>query len=406
MTEQSVSLQRVLRISWMTFMVSYLCRLNLSTVLDKLAMGLETTTEYLGLAGSVYFAACAAGQLINGSLGDRLNPQRFITAALAGIGGVNVVLAFQTNKVIFLILWGVNGFCQSMFWGTLLRLLSFYTGSKEKKTVSTAMSLCSTAGYFLSWVVLASLFQEKSYRLYFLVPGALALLLIPAWLVSSRRYPFKVHTAEQEPPPPLWQVIGIFRQEKLFYVFGLCFLIGAVQEGAVFWLPKLFADVLPVGSGSVLLLMVIPVAKMLGVFVGRVFLIHMQENVRRCLIWLFLAACGIAAAMLCGRGFSIAAVFLIAALVVAVNACNWYTISYLPVCFSHRSLVATLACVLDFSNYLGAAVASGLLGVLLEDWGWRTLPLLWVVIGVLALLLSVGGAGVCLQKQCGDTADI
>lgn len=403
MTGQAKRLRMVLIVSWLTFVGSYLCRLNLSTVLDKLALGLGTTTEYLGLAGSVYFAACAAGQLINGSLGDRLNPHRFIMAALAGVGGVNVILSLQTGKVVFLILWGVNGFCQSMFWGTLLRLLSCCAEGSQKKTVSTAMGLCSTAAYFLSWVVFALAFQNHSFRPYFLVPGLLALALLPAWIWVARKYPFAETGSAQQPVLPLGQALRTFRKEKLFLVFGLCFLIGAIQEGAVFWLPKLFADVLPSGSDSVLLLMLVPAAKMLGVFVAGGLLRQLGENVRRAAIYLLLTCCTIAVVMLCGRGFSVVTVIWIAVLVMAVNGCNWYTISYLPVCFSGRNLVATLACLLDFSTYLGASVTSGILGVLLEDWGWRALPLLWLVLGVLALLLAAGGAGACLQKQCGGT---
>ena len=43
----------VLFLCWLTYMVAYLCRVNLSTVLDKLAVGLDVSVEYLGIASSI-----------------------------------------------------------------------------------------------------------------------------------------------------------------------------------------------------------------------------------------------------------------------------------------------------------------------------------------------------------------
>ena len=122
--KQKRTLGTVLFLCWLTYMVAYLCRVNLSTVLDKLANGLQVSVEYLGIASSIYFVTYAVGQLLNGAVGDRVNPHRFLMLALAMTGAINVILGIQTSGVVFLLLWGLNGFCQSMFWSTLLRLLS------------------------------------------------------------------------------------------------------------------------------------------------------------------------------------------------------------------------------------------------------------------------------------------
>ena len=61
-------LKIVLLLSWITYVTAYLCRVNLSTVLDKLSVGLNVSMEFLGIASSVYFVTYAVGQLINGFL--------------------------------------------------------------------------------------------------------------------------------------------------------------------------------------------------------------------------------------------------------------------------------------------------------------------------------------------------
>ena len=209
--KQKRNLWVVLLLSWMTYVVAYLCRVNLSTVLDKLAAGLDVSVEYLGIASSVYFVTYAVGQLLNGALGDRVNPHRFLMLALTMTGSINLILGIQTSGVLFLLLWGLNGFCQSMFWSTLLRLLSFYSPEEQRKNVSTIMSTCSVTGYLLSWVVLSYLFTSMSHRPYFLVPGAVALVLVLAWYVMSRKMPFTEVASGRKPTPRPFSTMGRIR---------------------------------------------------------------------------------------------------------------------------------------------------------------------------------------------------
>lgn len=393
--DQKKKLRLVLLLSWATYMVAYLCRVNISTALDKLSVGLTVSTEYLSIASSIYFVTYALGQLINGTVGDRVNLHRFLMLALAMTGTINVVLALQHSGPVFLILWGLNGFCQSMFWSTLLRLLAAYSLPEQRKSISTIMSTCSVTGYLISWVILSSVFQPCTFLPYFLVPGIVALLLMLAWYVMSCKMPFTAETGEKKNAPPLPQVACDFVHEKLFVVCALCLTVGAIQEGAVFWLPKIFASVLELGSGSLLLLVLIPFAKLAGVFTARAMLGVFHDSVRHSLMAMLAVSCVITGVMMaCGNRTSIVTVLLIAALIAVINASNWYMISYLPMYFAKRNIVSTLVGTFDFSTYVGASLMSGTLGSLLTRFGWIALPSCWMALTVLGLVLSVLGARV------------
>ncbi|MBQ3009987.1 MAG: MFS transporter, partial [Oscillospiraceae bacterium] len=214
-------LMAVLALCWLTYVFAYLCRLNLSTVLDKASVGLNVSVEYLGIASSLYFGTYAVGQLLNGIVGDRVSPHKFVMLALIMTGVINVTLGLQSSGTAFLIMWGLNGFCQSMFWSTLLRLLSFYSGPNEKKGVSTVMTTCSVTGYFMSWIVLGYVFKPMTFRPYFFVPGILALCLVPLWFVLSGKLEFSKAVAERAKTPPLPVVAREFVHDRLYFV---CFL--------------------------------------------------------------------------------------------------------------------------------------------------------------------------------------
>ena len=177
-------------------------------------------------------------------------------------------------------------------------------------------------------------------------------------------------------------------------------VVGAIQEGAVFWLPLVFTDVLQLGEGSLLLLALIPFAKLAGVFLARAVLARLGEQVRKAILVTLSLSCALSVILLVTcRHTSLLTVLLIACLIAAINASNWYMISYLPLYFSSRNMVATLGGAFDFSTYMGAAVMSGPLGDALLTYGWVTLPIVWLVLTVLALLLAIGGAGACLARR-------
>ena len=400
MTAQKKQLFTVLFISWFTYTAAYLCRLNISTALDQLASGLQVSVEYLGGASSVYFVTYAVGQLLNGIAGDRVDPHRFVMLAAFMTGSINVILGLQTSGALFPVLWGLNGFFQSMFWSILMRLLSCYAEEHQRKNVSTIMSTTSVTGYLLSWVVLGNLFKGYTYTPYFVVPGLIALALVPLWYVMSRKLPFDSAAQKRPPAPPLKVLAGEVLHDRLYFICLLCMLVGAVQEGAVFWLPLIFTDVLKLGEGSLFLLLLVPLAKLSGVFLARRMLSAMNDRVRAAMLVCLSLACGITALLLLTAGHvSGATVALIALLIAVINAANWYMISYLPLYFSERNIVATLVGAFDFSTYIGAAVMSGTLGVLLLRFGWIALPALWLALAAAALLLALGGAGSCLSLR-------
>ena len=72
--KKNSKLTAVQALCWVSYVFAYLCRLNLSTVLDKAAFGLDVSVEYFGIASSVYFGTYAIGQLLNGFVGDRVSP--------------------------------------------------------------------------------------------------------------------------------------------------------------------------------------------------------------------------------------------------------------------------------------------------------------------------------------------
>jgi OPA family glycerol-3-phosphate transporter-like MFS transporter len=165
--------------------------------MTKLGAGLGVGPAELGLIGSLYFISYACGQLVNGFIGDKVVPEKFICLAVTGTALINFIISLSGSYWVVLALWCLNGCFQSMFWGPLMRMLSQRFPPESKNAVSTGMSCSMMVGYILSWSVLGKLLLNSSWTSYFLVPSLISGAILVAWLI----YIFfqKVHLKLEKP---------------------------------------------------------------------------------------------------------------------------------------------------------------------------------------------------------------
>ena len=95
--------RRMLAVCWVTYLIAYLCRVNMSSALPKLEAAFGVTNGTLGVAGSLFFIVYAVGQLVNGALGDRVSPYKFVAVAAAGTAVLNCIVSLSGNFYVVLI---------------------------------------------------------------------------------------------------------------------------------------------------------------------------------------------------------------------------------------------------------------------------------------------------------------
>ena len=72
------------------------------------------------------------GHLVNGRLGEVFGVNRLIMAGMILSAAMNILIGFQSSLIFITILWGFNGYFQSMLWSPGMALLSnWWPGSKR-----------------------------------------------------------------------------------------------------------------------------------------------------------------------------------------------------------------------------------------------------------------------------------
>ena len=108
----------------LTYMFFYNGRQNINLVFTQMAEGLGSTTAAMGVVSSALFWCYAFGQLVNGRLGAYFGYKRYMTIGVFSSAIINIIISFQHSIPVIAVLWGLNGFCQSMVWANGLGVLN------------------------------------------------------------------------------------------------------------------------------------------------------------------------------------------------------------------------------------------------------------------------------------------
>ncbi len=92
----------------------YTCRLSLSVAKKQMIDAGVVDVNELGIIGAVLLYVYALGKFTNGFLADRANIRRFMSIALLLSAVTNLLFGFTTYFMLFVILWGMNGWFQSI----------------------------------------------------------------------------------------------------------------------------------------------------------------------------------------------------------------------------------------------------------------------------------------------------
>jgi sugar phosphate permease len=196
----------------------------------------------------------AAGQFINGNLGDKLGGKRMMIAGAILSLGANWIFSFGHSFWFFLLAWGANGYFQSMGFAPGSRLLSNWWGHKNRGFVYGVYvgfsGFSSVLAFVLPLVILGAM-QLDWIWIFRLAPLSMLLGAMVLWLfVSERPEDKKIGTMERsDDTSPLAaeddltsaQRYAIVLRNWKLYIAG--FAIGfqnAARYALVVWVPVHF----------------------------------------------------------------------------------------------------------------------------------------------------------------------
>lgn len=128
----------------------YLGRVTVPVALPLIGEAFEFSNAQTGLILSVYFGVYAASKLVNGFLGDRIGGKAMFFIGLFGSVLMNAAFGFGRELFLFVVIWGVNAYFQTMGWLAVMPIMARWYPSRESGRVMGLMSISYQLGDFLA----------------------------------------------------------------------------------------------------------------------------------------------------------------------------------------------------------------------------------------------------------------
>ena len=185
----------------------YVCRMSLSVVKQPLIDEGVLTAGELGLIGSALLFVYAVGKFMNGFIADYCNIRRFMATGLIVSAVINLLLgvlglfngvAALPSLVMFLsfaVLWGINGWVQSMGSHPGVISLSRWFPQSKRGTYYSMFSSSPYIGEFLSFIITGVVVGALGWEYGFIVAalagfiGTLIILLFVSDTPESKGLP-------------------------------------------------------------------------------------------------------------------------------------------------------------------------------------------------------------------------
>ncbi|MBC8416081.1 MAG: MFS transporter [Candidatus Cloacimonetes bacterium] len=178
---------------WITYASFYLLRVNISIAMPSIMSEFGLTKTNMGVVLTSLFFAYAVGQFINGQLGDKLNSRRIITIGLIVSAILNIIFGFSAGALVLMaVLWGLNGYFQSMGWGPTVKAKANWFPKKIRGKISGRLGTSYIIGGALSWLLAGTIVKYMNWRFTFFIPAAICIILAIHWYIRARNAPEEV----------------------------------------------------------------------------------------------------------------------------------------------------------------------------------------------------------------------
>ena len=375
-------------ISVFSYVSNYVLRNLLSVLTPFMLKESLYGKEYIALLSTCYMIAYAAGQLLNGILGDRFRAAFMVLTGLSVAGIASVLFPLLPFRPFQIFCFLIIGYGLSMVRGPLMKLITENTTPDISRIICLFFSFSGFAGPLIASII-SMLFHWDAA---FVVTGGITVFVAFFSFVSIRTLEKKgkisflpLEGGGKE------AILGVFRVPGFCFYLLIACLVEIAGTSVTFWIPTFLSEYLRCGeetsnmifSGISLVRALVPFCTfaLYRLFGGRDrFLMRICYGIAfLCFAGMLIAPAGIGTVVL-----------LLTALIMNgfVSALLWSI--YIPG-LGKTGRVSSINGILDCSGYIAAGVTTSLFAAVSVSFGSGGLIFAWCVLPVLGLAVTFMG---------------
>lgn len=336
------------------------------------------SAEYIGKVSSIYFISYAAGQLINGTVGDRVKARHMICAGLLLAGISNLLFCFlaATAPLAALLAYGLMGFFLSMIYGPMTKVVAENTEPVYAVRCSLGYTFSSflaspMAGFAAAFLTWQGVMISGSTFL-----GVMAAVCFVIFRIMERKgiikYGQYIHPKEKGGG------VRLLLRHRIVKFALIAMITGVVRTTVVFWMPTYISQYL--GFSAETAALIFTAATFVISSTAFITIFFYEKLLRRNMDLTILVMFALAFLFFFLTSVMRQAALNVICMVLGIMASNGAaTILFSRYCPGLRDtgMVSAATGFLDFVSYLAAAVSSNLFVSAVTDIGWGRLIVVW-----------------------------
>ncbi len=360
-----------------SYLACYYLRNILGVVTPEMLKSDLFTKEFIGVLSSVYFLVYAAGQMVNGILGDILNPKKMVVYGLGLSGFFTLLFPFIKLKELQVLCFAVIGFGLSMLRGPLVKTFSENTVPDYARIIAVFFSYSSFAGTLIA-SLLSIIFNWKWT---FIIAGLLSLLIaVCAYIIFSLMERKGIITYSSSKNKAIHSVAAVFRIEKFVFYMVIGGIVEIAGASISFWIPTYMTEYMGFASEiAAVIYSGISFIRSFTPFIALCLYKRMENDDIKMIRATFLIASICFLILIFVHNPYINIVFLLLALMaVGCSSALLWSI-YIPG-LGKTGMVSSVNGILDCSGYIFAAFANIIFANVIERISWTCVIMVWAIL--------------------------
>lgn len=142
----------------------YVCRFSFAVAKKPMINEGIMDAKQMGNIGFALLITYAIGKFVNGLLADRSNIARIVATGLLGSSMIIIVFGFTSAYWVFLLLWGLNGWFQSMGASPCGASIGQWFSNRERGTRYSIWSMAHSTGEGLTYAIIPFIVAAYGWR--------------------------------------------------------------------------------------------------------------------------------------------------------------------------------------------------------------------------------------------------
>jgi len=142
---------------WLLYAVVYMTKNCYNGAMAAIVETGILTKSQTGLINAVFYLLYAPMQIVGGKAADKYSPEKLIKLGLLGAALANIIIYLNQNYYVMLGAWSFNAVIQFGIWPSVFKIISSQLVRSDRKTMIFYISFSSSMGLLLSYMVAAVL---------------------------------------------------------------------------------------------------------------------------------------------------------------------------------------------------------------------------------------------------------